>query len=543
MRAAARAMLRPVGFDDKDFEKPIVGVPHGMSNMNPCNAGFGPLIARAIKAIQDAGGMPQTFGFPTGSDGIGMGTDGMLASLPSRGVIADAVQVGLHSHLMDGALCIGACDKNLPGAMIGAALQNVPSIMVYGGTVRAGKWKGQDLTVASAFEAIGAYGAGLMNLEDFQGIERNAIPGFGACGAQYTANTMSTSAAAAGWSLMQNALMANDDPEIVDGVALSSEVLLRAIEHDIKPSDIITRASILNAMASVMATGGSTNAVLHWLAIADALGVEFTLNDVEEVRQKTPVLCNMKPWGAYVATDFHKVGGLPQVMAILLANGVIDGDCLTITGRTMGEELENVSPTPPDDQDVIFPWDRPKHRTGHLAVLGGNLAKDGAIAKIAGLSTTKLKGPARVFDSGKEALEAIHAQQIVEGDVVVIRYEGPVGGPGMQEMLSHTGALSGQGLGDKVALITDGRFSGATRGLVVGHMSPEAAIGGNLALVQEGDMITVSAEENLVHLHVEDDVLAERRASWTPPTPRFDRGFLAKYAERVGQAHEGAVIN
>ena len=542
-QAAARAMLRPVGFKKPDFGKPIIGVPHGHSTMNPCNAGIAPLVARAEEALTAAGGMPQTYGFPTGSDGIGMGTDGMLASLPSRGVIADAVQVGLQSHLMDGALCIGACDKNLPGCMIGAGLANVPSIMVYGGTIKPGRWKGEDLTVVSVFEAIGAVSAGKMDRVDFEGIEENAIPGFGACGAQFTANTMSTSAAAAGWSIMQNALLANEDSAVLDGVSYSAEVLLNAIEKNIKPSDIITHESIWNAFASVMATGGSTNAVLHWLAIADAVGVNFTIDDVEEVRRKTPVLCNMKPWGDYVAVDFNRAGGLPQVMAALLHNGVIYGDCLTITGKTMGEELENVSPTPPRDQDVIRPWSRPKHRQGHLAILKGNLSEEGAVAKVAGLKTTELTGPARVFNSGHEALTAIYDQQIVAGDVIVIRYEGPVGGPGMQEMLSHTGALSGQGLDDKVALITDGRFSGGTRGLVVGHISPEAAVGGNIALIEEGDMITISAEKNLIQLLVDDAELARRRSSWKKPEPRFKKGFLSKFAERVGPAHLGAVIN
>ena len=543
-QAAARAMLRPVGFKDKaDFKKPIIGIPNGHSTMNPCNAGIAPLVVRAEEALRAAGGMPQTWGFPTGSDGIGMGTKGMFASLPSRGAIADAVQVGLHSHLMDGALCIGACDKNLPGCMIGAGLANVPSIMVYGGTIKPGTWKGEDLTVVSVFEAIGAHGAGKMSREDFEGIERNAIPGFGACGAQFTANTMSTSAAAAGWSIMQNALLANEDGEVLDGVAYSARVLMDAVAMDIKPSDIITYESIWNAFASVMATGGSTNAVLHWLAVADAVGVEFTIDDVEEVRRKTPVLCNMKPWGDYVAVDFNNAGGLPQVMATLLKHDVIYGDCLTITGKTMGEELEGISPTPPRGQDVIRPWSRPKHRKGHLAILKGNLSEYGAVAKVAGLKTTELTGPARVFDSGEEALIAIGSRQIDTGSVIVIRYEGPVGGPGMQEMLKHTGLLAGQGLDDKVALITDGRFSGGTRGLVVGHISPEAAVGGTIALVEEGDMITVSAEKNLIQLLVDDDELRRRRSDWEKPELRFKKGFLHKFAERVGPAHKGAVIN
>ena len=542
--APRRAMLRAVGFKDGDFKKPIVGVAHGHSTMNPCNAGIQPLADRAVEALKAADAMPQTFGFPTGSDGIGMGTEGMKYSLVTRGIIADCIQAGVGSHLMDGVLCIGGCDKNMPGCIIGMALANVPANFVYGGTIKPGKWKGKDLTVVSVFEAVGAHSAGTMTEEDFLGIEKHACPGVGACGAQFTANTMSTSIAALGLSLLDSPLMAAEDAEKADSTAESARVLVEAIKNDLKPTDIIMRESIENAIACVMATGGSTNAFLHYLAIAHAAGVKWTIADFERVRQKVPVICNLKPWGQYVAVDFHRAGGVPQVLKMLLDHGVLHGECMTITGKTMGEMLKEVPSEPRADQDVIRPWSNPMHEKGHLAVLTGNLSPEGCVAKIAGLKRTSITGPARVFDSEPACMEAILAKKIKAGDVVVIRYEGPKGGPGMQEMLGPTAALSGQGLGDgSVGLITDGRFSGGTHGMCVGHIAPEAFEGGLIGLVHESDSITIDAEQNLVQLNVAEDEISRRRAKWQRPEPRYTKGLLAKYAREVASASIGAITN
>jgi dihydroxy-acid dehydratase len=536
-------MLRPVGFrNSADFNKPIVAVVNGHSTMNPCNAGLQPLADRAEQALKDAGAMPQTVGFPTGSDGIGMGTDGMKFSLISRGVIADCVQVGVQSHLMDGMVCIGGCDKNMPGLVIGMALVNVPSIFVYGGTIKPGHYGGKDLTVVSVFEAMGAYDAGKISLEELEAIERHACPGTGACGAQFTANTMSTSIAALGLSLLNSPLMANEDPEKADSAAESARVLVKAIELGLKPRDIITRKSLLNAIAVANATGGSTNAVLHYLAIANAAGVELHIDDFEEVRRKTPMLCNLKPWGDYVAVDFHRAGGIMQVLKVLLDNEAIDGSCVTITGKSLGDELEGVPATPPD-QRVIRTWDNPVRKEGHLRILKGNLSPKGCVAKVTNEQKTSIRGPARVFDSEPACAQAIRQKKIVAGDVVVIRYEGPKGGPGMQEMLGPTAALMGQGLGDKVGLITDGRFSGGTHGMVVGHIAPEAFEGGLIALVEEGDFISIDAESGLVSLEVPVGEIARRWANWAPPKPRYTEGLLARYAKQVSCASEGAIVN
>ena len=542
-RSPNRAMLRAVDFKDGDFDKPIVGVANGHSNMNPCNAGIQPLVDRAMDALRKAGAMPQVFGVPTVTDGIGMGTDGMKYSLVSREVIADAIETSVNGQLMDGVLVVGACDKNMPGGMMAIARINVPAIYVYGGTIKPGKWKGQDLTIASAFEAVGAFSDGKLSQEDFDGIERNACPTVGACGGMYTANTMSTSFEALGISLMNSSTMASPDAEKVDSAGESAKALVNAIRKNIRPRDIITRKSIENVVSLVMATGGSTNAVLHYLAIASAAEVEWTIDDFERVRRKVPVLCDLKPSGKYVVTDFHKAGGAPQVLKMLLANGLLHGDCMTITGRTIAEELENIPAEPRKDQDVIRPFNNPMYKQGHLAILKGNLAPEGCVAKITGLKNPVITGPARVFDSEPEVMAAIMAKKIKAGDVVVIRYEGPKGGPGMQEMLSPTSALIGQGLGDSVGLLTDGRFSGATWGMVVGHVAPEAYVGGTIALVNEGDSITIDAHKQLIQLNVPDDELAKRRAAWKQPKPRFTRGLLAKYAYLVSTATKGAVTD
>ncbi len=543
VRAPNRAMLRAVDFNDGDFEKPIVGVANGHSNMNPCNAGIQPLVDRAMEAIREAGGMPQVFGVPTVTDGIGMGTDGMKYSLVSREVIADAIETSVNGQMMDGALVVGACDKNMPAGMMAIARMNVPAIYVYGGTIKPGNWKGQDLTIASAYEAVGAYSAGKISKEDFVGIEKNACPTFGACGGMFTANTMSSSFEALGMSLMGSSVMAAVDPEKTDSAGESGRVLLNAIKNNIRPRDIITRKSIENVVALIMATGGSTNAVLHYLAIASAAGVEWTIEDFERMRQKVPVFCDLKPSGKYVGVDLHRAGGVPQVLKMLLVNGLLHGDCMTITGKTIAEELENIPAEPSPDQDVIRPFDKPLYKKGHLAVLKGNLATEGCVAKITGLKNPVITGPARVFNSEKETMDAIMGGKIKAGDVIVIRYEGPKGGPGMQEMLAPTSALIGAGLGESVGLLTDGRFSGATWGMVVGHVAPEAFVGGNIALVEDGDEITIDAHQLLIQVNVSDEELAKRRANWKQPEPRFNRGLLAKYTRLVSTASKGAVTD
>jgi dihydroxy-acid dehydratase len=542
-RSPNRAMLRAVGFGDADFDKPIVGVANGHSTMNPCNAGIQPLVDRAAAALERAGAKPQAFGFPTVTDGIGMGTEGMKYSLVSREVIADAIETAVNGQLMDGVVCVGGCDKNMPGAMMAMARINVPGIFVYAGTIKPGFWKGQKLTIVSPFEAVGAFAAGKMSQEDFDGIERNACPSVGACGGQYTANTMSSSFEALGMSLLGSSQMASPDGEKADSAAESARVLVEAVKRDLKPRDIITRQSIENAVALVMATGGSTNAVLHYLAIAAAAQVKWTIDDFERVRRKVPVLCNLKPSGPYVATDFHAVGGVPQVLKMLLDAGLVHGGCMTITGRTLAEELKNVPAQPRADQDVIRPLSRPLYPQGHLAILKGNLAPEGCVAKITGLKRTSITGPARVFDSEPQAMKAIMAKRIKPGDVIVIRYEGPKGGPGMQEMLAPTSALIGQGLGESVGLLTDGRFSGGTWGMVVGHVAPEAYVGGTIALVKQGDSITIDAKKRLLQLNVSAKELAARRKKWKPPKPRYTRGLLAKYMKLVCTASRGAITD
>ena len=542
-RSPNRAMLRAVGFTDRDFEKPIVGVANGHSTLNPCNAGIQPLVDRAMAALKDAGAMPQVFGVPTVTDGIGMGTEGMKYSLVSREVIADAIETSVNGQMMDGALVVGGCDKNMPGGMIAMARMNVPAVYVYAGTIRPGYWKGQALTIVSPFEAVGAFTAGKMSKEDCDGIEKNACPSVGACGGMYTANTMSSSFEALGMSLLGSSQMASPDPEKADSASESARVLVDAIKKGIRPRDIITRKSIENAIALVMATGGSTNAVLHFLAIASAAEVEWNIDDFERVRQKVPVLCDLKPSGKYVAVDFHRAGGVPQVLKMLLNHGLLHGDCMTITGRTIAEELKDVPDAPRKDQDVIRQWDAPMYKQGHLAILKGNLAPEGCVAKITGLKNPSITGPARVFDSEPEVMAAIMGEKIKPGDVVVIRYEGPKGGPGMQEMLAPTSALIGQGLGESVGLITDGRFSGGTWGMVVGHVAPEAFVGGPIALVHEGDSITIDAHKRLIQLNVSEEELGKRRAQWKQRAPRYTRGLMGKYTKIVSTASKGAVTD
>ncbi|MBA1366005.1 dihydroxy-acid dehydratase [Burkholderia gladioli] len=540
-RSPNRSMYYALGYQQADFDKPMIGIANGHSTITPCNAGLQRLSDAAVEAVKAAGANPQIFGTPTISDGMSMGTEGMKYSLVSREVIADCIETCVQGQWMDGVVVVGGCDKNMPGGMIALARLNVPGIYVYGGTIRPGNWKGQDLTIVSAFEAVGEFTAGRMSQEDFDGIERNACPSTGSCGGMYTANTMSSSFEALGMALPYSSTMANPDQEKVDSAAESARVLVEAVKRDLKPRDIITRESIENAVSVIMATGGSTNAVLHFLAIAHAAEIDWSIDDFERIRRRVPVICDLKPSGRYVATDLHRAGGIPQVMKILLDAGLLHGECLTITGQTVAETLREVPSMPRADQQVIFSIDQALYREGHLAILKGNLAEDGAVAKISGLKNPVITGPARVFDDEQSALQAILDDRIRAGDVVVLRYLGPQGGPGMPEMLAPTSAIIGKGLGESVGLITDGRFSGGTWGMVVGHVAPEAFAGGTIALVQEGDSITIDAHRLLLQLNVDDAELARRRAAWQRPAPRYTRGVLAKYAALALPANRGAV--
>ncbi|CAG9262516.1 Dihydroxy-acid dehydratase 2 [Burkholderia diffusa] len=540
-RSPNRSMYYALGYRKDDFDKPMIGIANGHSTITPCNSGLQRLSDAAVAAVKAADANPQIFGTPTISDGMSMGTEGMKYSLVSREVIADCIETCVQGQWMDGVVVVGGCDKNMPGGMIALARLNVPGIYVYGGTIRPGHWKGRDLTIVSSFEAVGEFTAGRMSQEDFEGVEQNACPTSGSCGGMYTANTMSSSFEALGMSLMYSSTMANPDQEKVDSAAESARVLVEAVKRDLKPRDIITKASIENAVSLIMATGGSTNAVLHYLAIAHAAEVDWTIDDFERIRKRVPVICDLKPSGQYVATDLHQAGGIPQVLRILLDAGLLHGDCITITGRTIAEELKDVPGVPRADQKVIFPIDRALYKEGHLAILKGNLAEDGAVAKITGLKNPVITGPARVFDDEQSAMDAILGDRIRAGDVLVLRYLGPQGGPGMPEMLAPTSAIIGKGLGESVGFITDGRFSGGTWGMVVGHVAPEAFVGGTIALVQEGDSITIDAHRLVLQLNVDDAELARRRAAWTQPAPRYTRGVLAKYAALARPANKGAV--
>ncbi|MBD2355379.1 dihydroxy-acid dehydratase [Tolypothrix sp. FACHB-123] len=542
-RSPNRAMLRAVGFQDEDFNKAIVGIANGYSTITPCNMGINQLAQRAEVAVKTAGAMPQVFGTITISDGISMGTEGMKYSLVSREVIADSIETACTGQSMDGVLAIGGCDKNMPGAMLAIARMNIPAIFVYGGTIKPGNYNGRDLTVVSSFEAVGQYSAGKIDENELLEVERRACPGAGSCGGMYTANTMSSAFEAMGMSLPYSSTMAAEDAEKADSTEKSAIVLVEAIRKQLLPRQIITRKSIENAISVIMAVGGSTNAVLHFLAIARAAGVELTLDDFEVIRGKVPVLCDLKPSGKYVATDLHKAGGIPQVMKMLLVHDLLHPDCITISGQTIAEVLADIPDEPPANQDVIRPWNNPMYAQGHLAILKGNLATEGAVAKITGVKKPTITGPARVFESEESCLDAILAGKIKAGDVIVIRYEGPKGGPGMREMLAPTSAIIGAGLGDSVGLITDGRFSGGTYGMVVGHVAPEAAVGGAIALVQEGDSITIDAPARLLQLNISDEELALRRANWQPPAPRYTKGVLAKYAKLVASSSLGAVTD
>ncbi|AWW50074.1 dihydroxy-acid dehydratase [Polynucleobacter paneuropaeus] len=542
-RAPNRSMYYAMGYQEKDFSKPMVGVANGHSTITPCNSGLQKLADAAIIALEEAGAKAQVFGTPTVSDGIGMGTEGMKYSLISREVIADSIETCVNGLWQDGVVVIGGCDKNMPGGMMAIARTNVPAIYVYGGTIKPGHFKGKELNIVSAFEAVGEFTSGRLSEEDLKGVEQHACPGSGSCGGMYTANTMSSSFEALGMSLPYSSTMSNVDEEKVASAAESARVLVEAIKNNLRPRDIITKKSIENAVSVIMAVGGSTNAVLHYLAITSAAEIDWTIDDFERIRKKVPVIVDMKPSGTYLATDLHEAGGIPQVMKILLDGGLLHGDCMTITGKTIAEVLKDVPSVPRADQKVIRTLDNPMYKQGHLAILKGNISPEGCVAKITGLKNPSITGPARVFDSEDDAMQAIMAQKIQDGDVVVIRYEGPKGGPGMREMLAPTSALVGQGLGETVGLITDGRFSGGTWGMVVGHVAPEAYVGGTIALIEEGDSVTIDAHKLLIQLNVSEEEIARRRAAWKKPKPRYTRGLLAKYASLASTASKGAVTD
>jgi len=542
-RSPNRSMLRAVGFNDEDFNKPIIGVANGYSTITPCNIGLNKLALKAEESIRRSGGMPQMFGTITVSDGISMGTEGMKYSLVSREVIADAIETACNAQSMDGVLAIGGCDKNMPGAMLSMARMNIPSIFVYGRTIKPGKLDGCDLTVVSSFEAVGQLTSGKIDEERLIAVEKNAIPGPGSCGGMFTANTMSAAIETMGFSLPFSSTMAAVDDEKAESAAKSAQVLVNAVNNNIRPLDLLTKKAFENAISVIMAVGGSTNSVLHLLAIARTAGVDLTIDDFERIRQTVPVICDLKPSGKYVTVDLHQAGGIPQVMKLLLDAGMIHGECKTIEGKTIKEVLRDIPSKPKGNQDVIRAISNPIYKKGHLAILKGNLASEGSVAKISGVKTPVLTGPARVFESEEECLAAILDNKVKAGDVVVVRYEGPVGGPGMREMLSPTSAIVGQGLGEKVALITDGRFSGGSYGLVVGHVAPEAAVGGTIGLVEEGDSITVDANKLLIQLNVEDQELARRRENWEKPKPRYKTGILGKYSRLVSSSSKGATTD
>ena len=542
-RSPNRAMLRAVGFTDEDFDKPIIGIANGQSEITPCNAGLGKLADIASTQIRESGGMPQMFGTITISDGISMGTEGMKCSLVSREVIADSIETVCRGASMDAVLCIGGCDKNMPGAMIAMARLNIPGLFVYGGTIKPGHLDGKDLTVVSVFEAVGQFGAGTIDKNELTAIEKNACPGLGSCGGMFTANTMSSAFEAMGMSLPYSSTMANEDKDKEISTGESAKTLLNMIEKNILPRDIMTRKAFENAITVVMAVGGSTNAVLHLLAIAHSAGVPLTMDDFDDIRKKVPLFCDLKPSGKYVAIDLHHAGGIPQVMKMLLNAGLLHGDCMTATGKTITENLADVPDQPREDQDVILPLDRPKATEGHLVILKGNLCEEGAVAKVSGVNTRNITGPARVFNSEEECLDAVLDDRVQAGDIVVIRFEGPRGGPGMREMLAPTAAIVGKGLGDKVALITDGRFSGGTYGIVIGHIAPEAQLGGTIGLIKDGDTITIDIEKNQLNVQLSDEELEERRKKFIAPEIKYKTGVLAKYAKLVGSASKGAVTD
>ncbi|MCB1994641.1 MAG: dihydroxy-acid dehydratase [Rhodoferax sp.] len=540
-RAPNRSMYYGMGYTENDFGKPMIGVANGHSTITPCNSGLQKLADAAVDGLKAAGANPQVFGVPTISDGMSMGTEGMKYSLVSREVIADSIETVVRGQSLDGVLAVGGCDKNMPGALIAMARLGLPAVFVYGGTIKPGHHGGVDLNIASVFEAVGALQAGKMDRETFEIIERKSCPGFGSCGGMYTANTMSAAIEALGMALPGTSTMANVEDEIVAAAAAAGRALIGMVKRGHTSSDILTKQAFENAITVGMALGASTNMVLHLVAIAKAAGVPLSLDDFERIRAKTPHLADTKPAGRFVATDLHRVGGTPLVMTMLLEQGLLHGDALTVTGKTVAENLAEISATP--DGEVVRTFDNPIYAKGHIAILKGSLAPDGAVAKVSGVKVPKMRGPAKVYDSEDAAMAAIEARQVAAGDMMIIRYEGPKGGPGMREMLAPTSALVGQGLGGSVGLVTDGRFSGATHGMVVGHVAPEAAVGGPIALVEDGDIVSIDALSGRLDLEVDETTLAARKAAWTAPESKWTRGVIAKYRKLVGSASEGAVTD
>ena len=541
-RAPNRAMLRAVGFLDEDFARPMIGVASLFSDITPCNSHLDRLARKGCEGIRAAGGVPQIFGAPTATDGIMMGHKGMRYSLVSREVIADSLEVVAGGMNHDGLIAFGGCDKNMPGCVMAMARLNIPSIFVYGGSILPGVGPdGEDIDIVSIFEAVGKFQAGTIDAKKLHKIECESCPGAGSCGGMYTANTMSSAIEAMGMSLPFDASYPAVSAAKERESFLAGAALVNLIEKKIRPRDIITRKSLENAYTFVLALGGSTNAVLHLMAIAREAELEWTLKDFDRLGAKVPHLADLKPAGKYVMFDLHRAGGTPMVLKALLEAGFLHGDCLTCTGQTLAENLEEVPSIYSKPQKIIMPLDKPLHPSGHIVILHGNLAPEGAVAKVAGLKETKLTGPAKVFEGEEACFVAIQARKIQPGDIIVIRGEGPVGGPGMREMLSITGALVGQGLGDSVGLITDGRFSGGTHGLVVGHVSPEAWVGGPIALLKDGDRVTIDADAKSLAVELADAEWQKRKAAWTKPPLRVERGVLAKYARTVGSASEGAV--
>ena len=542
VRAPNRSMLRAVGFTDEDFNKPIVGIASTWSEITPCNSHINRLAEKVREGVRVNGGVPQIFGTITVSDGISMGTEGMKFSLPSREVIADSIELVGNAQRFDGIIALGGCDKNMPGCLMALARLNIPSIFVYGGTILPGVCRGQDVDIVSVFEAVGQYSAGKIDREQLAEVEATAIPGAGSCGGMYTANTMSSAIEALGMSLPGSSSTPAVTSRKIEDCYDAGRTVVTLIEKGITPRSILTKAAFENAITLVMALGGSTNAVLHLIAIARQIDVPLTIDDFTRVGQRVPHLADLKPGGRFVMADLDRVGGTPAVLKLLLKAGLIDGDVLTVTGKTLAENLEH-APDLAEGQKIVMPMERPLHPSGPLVILRGNLAPEGAVCKIAGLKTTTHTGPARVFNSEEETFDAIMHHKITHGDVAVIRYEGPKGGPGMREMLAVTAALVGQGYGETVGLITDGRFSGGTHGMVVGHIAPEAQVGGPIAIVQDGDIITINASKNELSIALSDDEIAQRLQNWQPPAAKYKRGVMAKYVSLVKSAVEGAVTD
>ena len=538
-RAAARAMLRAVGLGDEDMDKPFVGVANLASDVTPCNVHLDRIARKVKEGLWDASSVPFMFGTITISDGISMGTEGMKASLVSREVIADSIETVCFGESMDGLIAVAACDKNMPGAVMAMARLNIPSIFVYGGAILPGNYLGKDINVQDMFEAVGAHSQGKLSYEELIAMERVACPGEGACSGMFTANTMASAIEAMGMSIPGAASVPAVDPRNEQIAHDSGAVLYRLLEQDLKPRDIITKESLENAIMVVLSMGGSTNAVLHLLAIAREAEVDLDISDFDRLSQRTPYLTDLRPAGRFVMSDMDKVGGVPTVMNELLGAGLLHGDAITVTGRTVAENLAEFDAEP--DGQVIHPASAPRSPTGGLAILRGNLAPEGSVMKVSGTKHLRHEGPAKVYDGERAAFEAVTSGQISEGDVLVIRYEGPKGGPGMQEMLAVTGAIMGAGLGESTLLLTDGRFSGATHGPMIGHVAPEAQVGGTIALVQDGDTIVMDAERRELNLQVSDDELERRRRDWSAPTSRYTSGVMAKYAKLASSASAGAV--